>query len=75
MLDAQLTGAPPPVVEKLRRRYQNLAEVAGKDVTQEFFHEAISRMGEVRPDAAARLLKSLLAKGIIKGSSFSMGKS
>ena len=75
LLQAQLNGSDSGEIAKLRHRYQSLAEISGPDVTQEFFREVISRTGEVRPDAAARLLKSLLSKGIIKGSSFSKGKS
>ena len=41
LLDAQIHGSPLPVVAKLRRRFQNLAEVGGEKVTQQFFHEAI----------------------------------
>jgi hypothetical protein len=72
LLGAELNGSSPHEIEKLRLRYQNLAQIAGPEVTQQFFHEAVSRVGEKAPVVAARLLKELLAKGIIKSKTFTM---
>jgi hypothetical protein len=74
LLDAQLKGPAPAEIKKLRSRYDSLAQIATDEVTQEFFHEAVSRVSSVAPDAAAGLLKGLLAKGIIKDQTFTMGE-
>lgn len=74
LLDLQLKGAAPTEIERLRARYQEFAEIATDQVTQEFFHEAISRVSSVAPDFAARLFKDLLAKGVIKDQTFTIGE-
>jgi hypothetical protein len=74
LLDLQLKGGEPAEIERLRTRYQEFAEFATDQVTQEFFHEAISRVSSVAPDFAAGVLKGLLAKGIIKDQTFTMGE-
>jgi hypothetical protein len=66
LLEAQLNDSESGNISKLRSRYQNLAEIASPDVTQEFFREVISRTGEVVPEAAERLLRSLLGRGILQ---------
>ena len=66
LLEAQLRDLESGDISKLRGRYQNLAEIAGPDVTQEFFREVISRTGEVAPEAAERLLENLTASGVLK---------